>query len=76
MVKTKNKTGMDDTGQPKACLLCQKKYKNVVELCTYCKKKLASANDPNTTSIDSDLITAFNQKRAVDKTNCVKKLVT
>ena len=59
MVKTKNKTGTDDTGQPKTCFLFQKKYKNVVELCTYCKKKLASANDPNTTSIDSDLITAF-----------------
>ena len=60
MVKTKNKASTDSIDEYKACLLCGKKFKNLAELCTYCKKKLASANDPNTTSIDKDLITAFN----------------
>ena len=53
----------------------QKKYKNVVELCTYCKKQLSSANGPDASIIDSGLIEAFKQKRAVDRANCVKKLV-
>ena len=55
--------------------MCQKKYKTVVELCTYCKKQLSNANGPDASIIDSGLIEAFKQKRAVDKANCVKKLV-
>ena len=55
--------------------MCQKKYKNVVELCTYCKKQLSSANGPDASIIGSGLIEAFKQKRAVDRANCVKKLV-
>ena len=55
--------------------MCQKKYKNVVELCTYCKKQLSNANGPDASIIDSGLIEAFKQKRAVDRANCVKKLV-
>ena len=55
--------------------MCQKKYKNVVELCTYCKKQLSSASGPDASIIDRGIIEAFKQKRAVDKLNCVKKLV-
>ena len=55
--------------------MCQKKYKNVVELCTYCKKQLSSASGPDASIIDKGLIAAFKQKRAVDRANCVKKLV-
>ena len=55
--------------------MCQKKYKTVVELCTYCKKQLTSASGPDASIIDRGLIEAFKQKRAVDRANCVKKLV-
>ena len=55
--------------------MCQKKYKNVVELCTYCKKQLSSASGPDSSIIDRGIIEAFKQKRAVDRANCVKKLV-
>ena len=55
--------------------MCQKKYKNVVELCTYCKKQLSSASGPDASIIDKGLIEAFKQKREVDRANCVKKLV-
>ena len=75
MVKTKKEPQTDSTDGPRACLLCQKKYKNVVELCTYCKKQLTSASGPNASIIDRGLIEAFKQKRAVDRANCVKKLV-
>ena len=74
MVKTKKEPQTDSADGPRACLLCQKKYKNVVELCTYCKKQLTSASGPNASIIDRGLIEAFTQKRAVDKANCVKKL--
>ena len=75
MVKTKKELQAVPTDGPRACLLCQKKYKNVVELCTYCKKQLSNANGPDASIIDSGLIEAFKQKRAVDRANCVKKLV-
>ena len=42
-----------------ACLMCQKMYKNLIELCTYCKKKLIAANSPNASIIESGLIKAF-----------------
>ena len=75
MTKTskEHKTGSESQG--KACFLCRKVYKNVIQLCTYCEKKLKAASAPNASVIDGGLINAFNQKRAVDKTKCVEKLV-
>ena len=75
MTKTskEHKTGSESQG--KACFLCRKVYKNVIQLCTYCEKKLKAASAPNASVIDGGLINAFNQKRAVDKTKCVQNLV-
>ena len=56
--------------------MCQKKYKNVVELCTYCKKQLSSANGPNGSIIERGLIEVFKQRGAEKKARLYRKLVT
>ena len=56
--------------------MCQKEYKNVIELCTYCKKKLKAANDPNTTGIERGLLSAFLEQRARERQSAVDRLAT
>ena len=54
--------------------MCQKEYRTVTELCTYCKKKLKAANAPNSGGIESGLLSAFLEQRARQRQSTVKKL--
>ena len=74
MTKANKVPKVEPRNQKTACLMCKKEYKSVIELCTYCKKKLKAANASNSSGIESGLLNAFLEQRARERQSAVNRL--
>lgn len=76
MVKTQTKANQAQAVAPQACLICDKTYQSVQQLCGFCIKKLKVLKDAQEGSFERELFTLVFQVRVRDRKSFGKRLVT